>query len=150
MTHLTVIPAKAGIHLDLAVAGCRLPLPSLLLLLVIPAKAGIQGRFMLSLVTFEEQRRITSQASDRLRRSGHFSLLAQRKVTKRKGLPFAQINPTTGKRVGAFAIRHPWLSAHRRTSCAAPFGASNVEGCSTATATATAVATANGFQLSPE
>ena len=50
-----------------------------------------------------------SKASDHLRCSGHFSLLAQRKITKRKCFPFAQTSPTTGSSKGAFAIR--WARA---------------------------------------
>src|SRR5690242_15741791 len=52
------------------------------------------------------------------------TFLCSHKVTQRKCVQ-VQPNPATGRRKGAFAIRHPWLSAHRRTSCAAPFGASD-------------------------
>ncbi|TWI01903.1 hypothetical protein IP90_02463 [Luteimonas cucumeris] len=59
-----------------------------------------------------------------LKRSGHFSLMAQRKVTKRKGPP-RHVNPAIGQSVGIFRLAILARSENAAHPCAAPFGSGN-------------------------
>src|SRR3954470_8590461 len=57
--------------------------------------------------------------------AGHFSLLAQREVTKRKApsRPRSPVKPATSQaRCGGLLTGHPWPAANARASCACPCG----------------------------
>ncbi len=124
-----VIPAKVGIQAVTQYA----PITSFqrklepILILALPSKAKAEAKLPIGCAT-----RVTFLCLPKVRLDS-----VRSKSNQKKG-QWAQPSPTTGIHKGAFAIRHPWLSAHRRTSCAAPFGAGDLLGCSTATATATA------------
>ncbi|WP_220340816.1 hypothetical protein, partial [Lysobacter soli] len=73
MSHITVIPAKAGIHfdLDLAAAAAAAVAVAVAVALARHSREGGNPWTLHALpVMFTSKRRITSQASDRLRRSG--------------------------------------------------------------------------------